>query len=192
MSRADKIWYDDLFILTQRPLEFFPAQGQSPSEHANALVRLTAYGSLGMFLYNGNIKTLWWGLGAIILITLLYRGRGGKFAGLSTGLLGTQPKCRPPTPENPLANMLVSEYGKGMPPPPCEYDDSKEKTEEYFDRGLFKDLNDVYDVNNSQRQFVTVPNGGRAPDLVEFAKFLGKDMQGKCKQDTAFCRGHFP
>lgn len=192
MARADSIWYDDLTVLAKRPLEFFPAQAHTPAEQTNALVRLIIYASAALFAYNRRLRSVWYGLAAVVVVTLLYRGRGGKYAGLTTGLQGAKQACRQPTPENPFANMLVSEYGKELPPPPCEYDDVKDKTEEYFDRGLFKDIDDVYNVNNSQRQFMTAPNGGRPPDFVEFAKFLGKDMQGKCKQDTAFCRGHLP
>ena len=191
MSQTDKIWYDDLTILGRRPLEFFPSKAHAPSEQTNAIVRLIVYSSLALYAYNGKLKTLWYGLGAIAVITLMYRGRGGHYAGLST-VYGPKVKCRAPTPENPFANMLVSEYGKELPPPPCDYDENKSKMEEYFNRGLYKDLEDVYDTNNSQRQFMTVPNAGQPPDLVAFANFLAKDMQGKCKTDTAFCHGNFP
>ena len=191
MSRNDKIWYDDLSALPRRPLEFFPSTSHTTAEQTNALVRLTLYSTVALGAYTGSTRTLWAGLGLVIVLTLLYRGRGGKYAGLNT-VFGTKPSCRAPTRENPFANMLVSEYGKDLPPPPCEYDDVKKETEEFFDNGLFKDIDDVFNVNNSQRQFNTVPNGGRPPDLVAFAQFLGKDMQGKCKQDSAHCRGHFP
>lgn len=191
MSRSDAIWYEDLSVLARRPFEFFPAKDQSPEEFTNALIRLVVYATLMVFVYNRNIKSMWYGLGAVVTVTLLFRGRGGVLAGLKN-TYGKTKKYREPTPENPFGNMLVSEYGKTMPPPPQEYDDSKAKTEEYFNKGLFRDMDDIYDTNNSQRQFMTVPNGGRPPDLVEFAKFLGKDMVGKCKGDTAYCRGSFP
>jgi hypothetical protein len=162
---SDKIWYDDIFVLFRRPLEFFPVKNQSKAEHLNALVRLCIYVTLGLFIYNQNMQTLALGLAAIVVISMVYRGRG-NVAGYD--ILG---KCRRPTQENPFANTLVSEYGKPQDPP-CSYDDMKDDMEKHFNHGLHRNVEDWSNRENSQRQFVTHPTGGNPPDTKGFAEFL--------------------
>ena len=177
----DKIWYQDIFVLARRPLEFFPVRGQSKTEHLNSLVRMIAYVTLGLFAYNQNIQTVFIGLAAIVVITLAYRGRG-DVAGFPN--LG---KCRGSTPENPFANTLVTEYGKDpMPDPPCEYDDMKDDMEKNFNRGLYRNVEDWSNRENSQRQFYTHPTGGNPPDTKAFAEFLYAGTKN-CKMNSDQC-----
>ena len=182
---SDKIWYEDIFVVGRRPLEFFPARGQTPAEHVNALVRLIIYTTLGLFAYNGNIRTIFLGLAAIITITVAFRGRGG-LAGLSALNTGPQ-KCRASTKDNPFANTLVSEFGKDpLPDPPCTYDDVKEDMEKNFNEGLFRNVEDWPNRENSQRQFFTMPTGGNPPDTRAFAEFLYGNAKN-CKADSKQC-----
>ena len=179
----DKIWYDDVFVLGRRPLEFFPAQSQSKSEHLNAIVRLIIYVTLGLFAYTQNIQTIFIGLAAIVVITIAYRGRG-NIAGLSNLAPG---KCRSSTPNNPFANTLVTEYGKDpMPDPPCAYDDMKDDMETNFNKGLYRNVEDWPNRENSQRQFFTHPTGGNPPDTKGFSEFLYGGSKN-CKTDSAQC-----
>ena len=179
---ADKIWYEDIFVIPRRPLEFFPSKGQAPTEHANALIRLILYTTTGLYAYNGNVSTLLLGLAAIIAVTVAYRGRGNV-----AGLENVAPlKCRGSTKENPFANRLVSEYGKDLPDPPCSYDDMKDDMEKNFNEGLFRDVEDWPNRANSQRQFFTHPTGGNPPDTKAFAEFLYGNAQ-TCKTDPKQC-----
>lgn len=176
---SDRIWYKDIFVLTKRPLEFFPTKSQSPAERLNALVRLLVYITLVLFAYTQNIRTVMIGLAAIATITLVHRGRGNN-AGFPNDT------CRHPTKDNPFANTLVTEYGKPRPPPPCEYDDVKEEIVKNFNDGLFRDVEDVYDKQNSQRQFYTHPTGGNPPDTHAFSEFLYSNSRN-CKTNSAQC-----
>ena len=179
---SDQIWYDDIFVLARRPLEFFPVKTQSKAEHLNALVRLCIYVTLGVFAYNQNVSSLFIGLAAIIAITIAYRGRG-NIAGLSNGTGA----CRRPTKDNPFANMLVSEYGKGpLPDPPCHYDDVKDDMEKNFNAGLYRNVEDWPNRENSQRQFMTHPTGGAPPDTKAFAEFLYAGTKN-CKTNSTQC-----
>ena len=178
---SDKIWYQDIFVLARRPTEFFPTKMQSPSEHLNALVRLIIYVTVGLFAYTQSIKTIALGLAAITTISLVYRGRG-RGAGLSNGT----GECRQPTKNNPFSNTLVNEYGHDLGPPPCEYDEVKDQIEKNFNEGLFKDLEDVFDKQNSQRQFYTHPTGGNPPDTKAFSEFLYGNSKN-CKSNPNQC-----
>ena len=185
MGSTDKIWYDDIFVIWKRPLEFFPARGQTPAEHMNAIVRLILYTTIGLFAYNRNTSTIFIGLAAIIATTIAYRGRGG-LAGLSNMNVGPR-KCRASTKDNPFGNTLVNEYGKDpLPDPPCAYDDVKEDMEKNFNEGLFRNVEDWSNRENSQRQFFTVPTGGNPPDTKAFAEFLYGGTRN-CKTDSKQC-----
>lgn len=183
---SDKIWYEDIFVLGRRPLEFFPARGQTPAEHVNALIRLIMYTTILLFAYNGSVNTVYIGLAAVVTITIVYRGRGG-LAGLSNiGNMGPN-KCRPSTKDNPFANTLVNEFGKDpLPDPPCAYDDIKQDMEKNFNDGLFRNVEDWSNRENSQRQFFTVPTGGNPPDTKAFAEFLYGNARN-CKTDSKQC-----
>lgn len=189
MVKSDAIWYTDVFVLPKRPMEFFPSKRHTQNEQANALVRLIIYVTCGVFFYRGNFRALYIGLAGIVAITLLFRGRNGKFAGLNAKENSLE--CRQSTRENPFANMLVSEYGKELPAKPCQYDDIKEDVEKNFNIGLYRDLDDPFNKNNSQREFMTVPNGGQPPDTRAFAEFLN-GPKGNCKSDNAACTGFLP
>jgi hypothetical protein len=182
-STVDKIWYDDVFVLARRPFEFFPVKGQSATEHVNALVRLALYVTTGLYMYSGNITTVFVGLAAIVALTLAYRGRG-RIAGLDNV---APRKCRPSTKNNPFANTLVTEFGQNpMPDPPCSYDDIKEDAEKNFNDGLFRNIEDWPNRENSQRQFFTHPTGGNPPDTKAFSEFLYGNARN-CKTDSAQC-----
>lgn len=180
---TDKIWYEDIFALPRRPLEFFPAKGQTASEHANALIRLIIYVTLALTVYSGSLQTIFIGLAAIVAVTLVFRGRGNL-----AGYDNTAPtKCRGSTVENPFANTLVTEFGRDpLPDPPCAYDDMKDEIEKNFNVGLYRDIEDWSNRQNSQRQFVTLPTGGNPPDTRGFAEFLYGHAQN-CKVDSKQC-----
>jgi len=180
---TDKIWYEDLSVLIRRPREFFPSRHMSTPEQTNALVRLIIYVVAALYFYNRSMRTVWIGIGLIVALSLVYRGRGGKYAGLSNLAPGA---CRQSTPDNPFANTLVTEYGKPLPPPPCSYDEMHADAEKNFDLGLYKNIEDWGDRENSQRQFFTMPNGGVPIDYTSFAEFLYGDVKN-CKTDPKQC-----
>jgi hypothetical protein len=73
-------------------------------------------------------------------------------------------KCRVPTPDNPFMNPSINDYNNGEVPAPCNDDDENisdmiPKISEAFNKDLYRDLSDLFDVQNSQRQFYTLPQG---------------------------------
>jgi hypothetical protein len=56
-----------------------------------------------------------------------------------------------------------------------------------FNKGLFRNLDDVYEVENSQRQFVTMPVTTSAPDTIAFAEYLFGNKK-TCKEDPSLCQ----
>jgi hypothetical protein len=134
---------------------------------------------------------------------ILYDDRGNKIdiqAGYydSDGKIvigGSPPKdrekkkdCRMPTENNPFMNPLVSDYGNDNDPVPCNSDDVNVKKDINisFNKDLYRDVEDLFDVKNSQRQFYTIPAPTNPPDFVNFANWAYKPAQ-ICKVDQDKC-----
>ena len=77
--------------------------------------------------------------------------------------------CQKPTYDNPFMNGLAGDNPARAPA--CTDNKSKEKAKEYLDHDLHKDVNDLWDKRNSQRQFYTNPNTQTPDNREEFMKF---------------------
>jgi hypothetical protein len=99
----------------------------------------------------------------------------------------TNATCRMPTPDNPFMNPTVNDFGVEMPPEACNADDDviKEKIVNTFNENLFRDGSDLFERQNSQRQYYTVPIMN-PPDTINFAKWLYKP-EDICKLDQTKC-----
>jgi hypothetical protein len=97
--------------------------------------------------------------------------------------------CSRPTPHNPFGNMTAYDIATNPNrPPACPYDDVKEEQRAYFNKGLVRNLTDVYERENSQRQFYTVPVSQSIPDTKSFANFLyAEGLKRSCKADPLVC-----
>jgi len=96
-------------------------------------------------------------------------------------------KCRRPTKDNPFMNPSVDDFNKEDVPVACNADDEDihDDMELKFNEDMYRDLEDVYNRKNSQRQFFTVahniPN-----DMEAFARWCYK-MPETCKTDQSRC-----
>ena len=200
--QSDPIWYEDIRILPARYAEFFPAKDQSDEERLNAIVRLIAYASIAAFLPRMRVKYLALGLASISLTTLAYRFSKNRREGMNEPYGNVPPKtvrrgtarCSRPTDKNPFSNMtvgaLINDPGRA---PACSYDAPgvADEMRRGFNSGLFKNLEDVYEVENSQRQFYTMPVTTSAPDTIAFAEFLYGSRGKTCKEAPEKCKPWF-
>lgn len=106
--------------------------------------------------------------------------------------------CTPPTDNNPFMNVLVPEYYENPKRPeacqlegelPGEEGVAKEANEK-FEINLYKDVADIWDKNNSQRQFYTMPNTTIPNDQSGFAHWLYGNA-ASCKDSRYDCHGDF-
>lgn len=104
----------------------------------------------------------------------------------------TRPECVLSTPENPFANFLLTDDPSR--PPACKYDEQSALIRKNFNRGLVRNAYDVYEKENSQRQYVTNPVTTSIPDTVAFAHFCFGRAAGRqtCKEDPTQCTGALP
>ena len=110
------------------------------------------------------------------------RGDGGQVHTAET--FGEE--CRGSTPDNPFANYLVTDDPDR--PPACTYESMEDDVRANFNRGLFRNAYDVYERENSQRQFTTMPVTTAAADVQSFAEFCFATPPGRTKQEFLAAR----
>lgn len=185
---GDNVWYEDVGVLLSRWSEFYPRPDHTAEERVNALVRLTLYATLAAWVYNRQPRTLVIGAGVIAVLSFAFSSRQESFpSGVAGRLLPvTAGKCTPPTRDNPFANVLLTDLGKPSRPSACEYDAVKDDVKANFNAGLVRNATDIYERENSQHQFYTMPVTTTIPDTAAFANFLYGGMRS-CKADAAAC-----
>lgn len=96
---------------------------------------------------------------------------------------------RQPTVDNPYMNPFVTDFNnEDITPAPCNVDDMEiqNKISKKFNNGLFMNIDDLWDIKNSQRQFFTLPVNSIAGNQKDFAEWLYKDKEC-CKTDQMSC-----
>lgn len=215
MWAPDRAWYDDIRALPRRPDEFWPRAAHSSEERLNSIIRLIVYVTLGVSLYRGDVRYVTFGALAVTLVSLAHssvfrstrrhrRAADESFEEEAHPAMGGIRKrssqkpsalaCTASTPRNPFANMLLTDLADDPGrPPACKYDDHKHLIHQNFNKGLVRNAYDVYDKENSQRQWMTMPVTTSAPDTIAFAQFCyGNAGRKTCKEDPSRCTGAFP
>jgi hypothetical protein len=96
-------------------------------------------------------------------------------------------KCRKPSVDNPFMNPSVDDFNKDDVPVACNADeeDIKKEIDLKFNADLYRDVEDVFDKKNSQRQFYTIAHN--APnDQEAFARWCYK-FPTTCKTNQERC-----
>lgn len=97
--------------------------------------------------------------------------------------------CRKPTVENPFANIAFADYlDAGNVPEPCNVDSKDVQTEMnyLYNSSIYRNIEDVFERENSQRIFYTVPVTTIPNKQTEFANWLYKTGP-TCKENSANC-----
>ena len=200
---SDPFWFNQYTILfdKDRLTEFFPNQYMSQAEKLNAILRFGIYSSIILMLYYKNQNVLF--LPLFIAGLTLYLHKFNKLPVPEKAkshfikMKELKEKCEVPSKDNPFMNTLVHELNDGPKKPNCKVEDEdvKEDIEKNFNHNLYKDVNDIYNKNNSQRQFFTMPEtdsyGAKHGDSVKFAKWLYVLPKPTCKENTGYCTGTF-
>lgn len=97
--------------------------------------------------------------------------------------------CRKPTAENPFANIVFADYlDAGNIPEPCNVDDKDIQKDMNFlyNSSIYRNIEDVFERENSQRTFYTVPVTTVPNKQTEFANWL-YNAGPTCKENSANC-----
>ena len=180
---SDKFWGEDIHVLynSNRISEIFPTKDMTRDEKLNAIARLVILIGSTLALYNSNARLLY--IPIFTMAFMLFLKRNDTLENFETS-------CVKPTKNNPFMNVLMSEYTDNPNrEPACPPDEEiKESIEESFNFNLYKGLNedDLFNRNNSQRQFYTNPSTTIPNDQSSFANWLYKSAP-TCKENTISC-----
>jgi hypothetical protein len=97
--------------------------------------------------------------------------------------------CRKPTVENPFTNIVFSDYlDAGNLAEPCNIDDIDIpiQMQNLYNSSLYRNLSDVWEKENSQRMFYTIPIQTVPNSQTDFANWLYKTGPS-CKENTKYC-----
>jgi hypothetical protein len=97
--------------------------------------------------------------------------------------------CRKPTVDNPFTNILFSDYlDSGNLAQPCNIDDIDVpvQMQNLYNSSIYRNIEDVWERENSQRMFYTVPIQTVPNSQTDFANWLYKTGPS-CKENTQYC-----
>jgi hypothetical protein len=97
--------------------------------------------------------------------------------------------CRKPTVNNPFNNILFSDYlEEGNIPQPCNSNESTmTEMQNLYNSSIYRNLGDVFERENSQRTFYSVPIKTTPESQTDFANWLYKTGP-TCHENSEYCK----
>ena len=185
----ENIWYKDLRILyiNNNYIKFFPTANMNNIEKLNSIVRTSIIISTILILYTGDINFIFLAI-FVLLITYLIHTNNTNISNYNNY---TEKKVEYvlPTVDNPFMNITLNDYIEN---PNREalikknnYKNPKldNLINKSFNFNLYKDFSDIFNKNNSQRQFYTTPVTTIPNNQKSFGNWLYKTSE-TCKERT--------
>lgn len=181
----DNFWLNNINILFSNNnfLKFYPKKGMTKNEILNSIMRFSIYLFFLIVLFGNNKKNVL--LPIIIMIITIVLNKTEKYNIENF----KNDKCQRPTENNPFMNATLNDFAnhkERLDACNIEDDDIKENIDNFFNKNLYRDVDDIYDRKNSQRAFFTMPNVKIMNDQTKFAKWLYKTPL-TCKEDNSKC-----
>ncbi len=167
----DLFWKDDISILynKHRLIEFVPTADMTAKEKLNSLTRLSIYlGALLVIIYN-NVNYIYVTFISAVILLLIHEHY--PLVSLQKG--GAQ-KLQLPTTDNPFMNVLMTDYVANpnkLPASNVEDGTVKKAIDDNFSKGLYRDVDDIWNNANSQRQYYTTASTTIPNDVDSFMKW---------------------
>ena len=188
---VDDFWFRNPYILfkTDKLLEFFPTNIMSYNEKLNSLSRLSIYLSIILFAYSGNYLYLFLSIVTLILTYLLYI-QNDTVNEFFISQNENKVKIISPTDNNPFMNITLDDWENPnrealIKRPLVNVKDLQEDINNKFNKNLYRDLSDVFEKENSQRQFYTTPITTIPNQQGKFANWLYHTNK-TCKEGNGY------
>ncbi len=196
-SHETVFWYDNIYILFENLESFFPTYDMDLTQKLNAIMRLSIYAGIVLTLLTNNYLYLYIPVAIGIFTIFIQRGNKGRLEQFFAGdhpqqQIGYDPEadapCVPPTSDNPFMNFnLITD--ERQRPPGCKTYNNKtlqKEVDNKFNHNLYRDVSDLYNKNNSQREYYQVPSTTAVNNQTSFAKWL-YNVGPTCKEDAIKC-----
>jgi len=188
------IWYKDFYQFVQPTNlpRFVPLPSMTLAEKLNATLRFSIYFALVLYLAQRQAGVVFVPVFVAIFSYALFafydsNAKSEEDMLLAMNMTKSGPKkkntCVLPTPDNPMGNILMSDYAlQPDRPPACSITTSAIKRRaERIMNSLYKDVDDIWSAKTSTRNFYQTPIQTIPNKQTEFAEWLYKT--GKtCKE----------
>jgi len=188
------VWFDDpkQLIRADKTHLFWPTASQTPDERVNASSRFVVYATCALYAIRRDVRIFV--LGAMVLAVLYFMHRSelvrssfGRPAQSDDEHTG----CTLPTADNPMANVLLTDYTDNPNrAPACYYSSVKPLVQKFsddtfrFDAGRSRTPLPEYQRKAAARQFVTAPVSSIPGDQTAFAEWCYGPKNGPLCRDT--------
>jgi hypothetical protein len=189
-----KVWFEDpkQLVKNKNFLDFWPTSKQTPEERINAASRFIIYTSCILFLIRRDPRMLVLGATMLSVIYVMYKA---KLIKEPYDQKEKYKVCQKPTKENPLGNVLMTDYTDAPNRlEACYYATAQPMIQKYssdqltFDMGRSKSSLPVHKKNAFERQFVSNPVTNIPGDQTAFAEWLyGPKNAPMCKSNGLYC-----
>ena len=204
-KQSDDIWYRNPTILFSgnRYKLFFPNELMSSQEILNSIMRFSIYLFIILALVNDSLVSIAIPIVVGIASWFLHNFAVKHEYYFEDDDIDQQDNHRQygntlPSKDNPFMNTLLTDLSTGKPRELASdpHDPCVQKMIEYnFNENLYKEADDLYNTNNSQNRFVTMPNtneyGIASGDTVKFANWLYNPPAPTCKEDSSYCTNNY-
>ena len=180
----EKIWYrDPLNLINSNNYDkFFPNISMTFAEQLNALVRLSIYFAVVVFVFRHNANIFLAPIFVCVFTYFLYmvdeqNKQKDKFQMMEKNRRINKKDgsiCVAPSKHNPFMNVLMSEYAEDPErPKACDITDRdvSKVSKDHFESNLYRDVDDIFHKKASDRQFYTTASTTIPNDAVAFAKW---------------------
>lgn len=180
-------------VRSDKVTEFWPTSQQTTAERVNATARFVIYATCILYLIRRDIRIFI--LGATVLSVLYVMEKSKMIKGKKEKKETYVPECQLPTVDNPMANVLMSDFdGRPDRPSACRYDTVRDEVNDMLSGripyGPQKSRSPMPDAqrNAFSRQFVSGPVTSIPGDQTAFAEWLyGEKGAPICKSDPSLC-----
>ena len=196
-ENEEQVWFDNPKILfdKDRVMEFWPSRNQTKEERINNTTRFILYGACMLYIFNRDRRIVVLAALVICAMYLMYKKKLIRDIPRTTLDESTHdasllsPTCQLPTPNNPMANVLLSQYTSDPNrPPACYYPTVAPLVKDYLDETFATDELDVWGSRNvAARTFYSMPSTTIPNDQTAFAEACyGKKNAPFCKDGADF------
>ena len=183
------IWFTNFSIIYEKKyiFEVVPHKSFDLNRKLNSLLRLSIYYACIIYLLDKSRINIFYipFIVAVLSYVIHKKFKGTHIDNVKNQLMNNEgyelidelkDNCRIPTKDNPFMNPQLTDYNtKNDNLSSCTSYNNKgvqRVIEQEFNEDLYRDVNDIFGKNNSQRQFYSVPGNTIPNDQGSFAKWL--------------------
>jgi hypothetical protein len=189
-------WFDDpqQITKTDKVLEFWPNKEQNPVDRINAASRFIIYATCIVYLTRRDPRIFVLGATLLAVLYVMYKSEMVKES-YNVNASGSGLGCQMPTADNPMGNVLITDYTDAPNRlEACYYPSVKPLVNKYvgdripFDGGRSGSPSVYGRRNLFERQFVTTPVSNIPGDQTGFAEWCyGKKNAPICRTNPEMC-----